>query len=808
MVATYPRQVSAVFSQWTAAFLIFMWCSSGHPAPPYAEISGIYPHLAFFNDEDECGTGAVASWADRLWAITYGPHRPRESSDKLYEIDQNLNVTIRPESIGGTHANRMIHQESQQLFIGRYVIDARRNVRVIRPDAMFGRLTGNARHLADPAHLIYCATMEEGLYQIDVRSLHVAELFADEQIATGTHSALPGYHGKGLYSSQRRLVYANNGEHGETALKNPETPSGCLAEWNGTSTTWSVVRRNQFTEVTGPGGIRGKAGNADPLWSIGWDHRSLILMLLDGDQWQSFRLPKASHCYDGAHGWNTEWPRIRDIGEQDLLMTMHGMFWRFPRGFRSGNTAGIAPRSTYLKVIGDFCQWGGRVVFGCDDTARNEFLNSRKILRGNLATPGQSQSNLWFVDPQALDRFGPASGTGAVWLDETVQGNSVSEPFLFAGFERRALHLAHDTGTTIVFTLEKDARGDGHWTELRTATVPPHGYTWIGFEPGERGEWVRIRPDRDSSGTMAIFHFSNRDTRKDEADQLFAAFRGADEATSPGALLYARGDNQRTLVAATESGCYEMGADLRVARVENPDLHTWMKKNTEILRSPAQPENASMLLVDESGRRWRLPKGPGTASVGRVCREVCTERDLFNCQGTFFELPALNAGGFSKIRPIATHNRSIHDYCSYRGLLVMSGLGGDAEPDAAHIVRSEDKACTLWVGAVDDLWKFGKPRGRGGPWQHTAVQPGVPSDPYLMNGYDKKSLRILNDGQSTASVRIEIDVSGMDTWKCWKSVDVSPGRGEETVFPEGFQAYWIRFVADRDTVLTTDLEYR
>ena len=35
-------------------------------------ISGIYPHLAMFNDEGECGTGAVVPWADRLWVITYG----------------------------------------------------------------------------------------------------------------------------------------------------------------------------------------------------------------------------------------------------------------------------------------------------------------------------------------------------------------------------------------------------------------------------------------------------------------------------------------------------------------------------------------------------------------------------------------------------------------------------------------------------------------------------------------------------------------------------------------------------------------
>jgi hypothetical protein len=49
-------------------------------------VSGIYPHLAMFNDEGECGTGAVVPWAERLWVITYAPHKPTGSSDKLYEI--------------------------------------------------------------------------------------------------------------------------------------------------------------------------------------------------------------------------------------------------------------------------------------------------------------------------------------------------------------------------------------------------------------------------------------------------------------------------------------------------------------------------------------------------------------------------------------------------------------------------------------------------------------------------------------------------------------------------------------------------
>ena len=73
--------------------------------------------------EGECGGGAVVPWADRLWLVTYGPHLPFGSSDKLYEITPDLKQIIRKESIGGTPANRMIHNESNQLFIGPYAID-------------------------------------------------------------------------------------------------------------------------------------------------------------------------------------------------------------------------------------------------------------------------------------------------------------------------------------------------------------------------------------------------------------------------------------------------------------------------------------------------------------------------------------------------------------------------------------------------------------------------------------------------------------------------------------------------------------
>ena len=116
-----------------------------------------------------------------------------------------------------------------------------------------------------------------------------------------------------------------------------------------------------------------------------------------------------------------------------------------------------------------------------------------------------------------------------------------------------------------------------------------------------------------------------------------------------------------------------------------------------------------------------------------------TERDLFNCHGTFYELPAENAGGFAKIRPVTTHNRRVHDYCSYRGLLVMTGIADGVQ--SRRIVRSADGRAAVWVGVVDDLWELGRPRGTGGPWLETLVSPGIPSDPYLMTGYERRRSR-------------------------------------------------------------------
>lgn len=807
-------------------FLLNSCTEEAKKSSPLPQLSGIYPHLAYYNNEGECGTGAVVPWADQLWVITYGPHLPNGSSDQLYEITPDLEQIVRKESIGGTPANRMIHPESQQLFIGPYAIDQQGQVRTIPYQQMPGRHTGNARHLEQPEDKIYYGTMEEGFYEVDVHSLEVKELYEDANGLKGVQysTLLPGAHGKGMYSGQGVLVYSNNGEPSEEALKQFDIPSGVLAEWNGKD--WNTVRRAQFVEVTGPGGIHGNENpETDPIWATGWDHKSVLLGARDADTgWSFYRLPKASHSYDGAHGWNTEWPRIRDVGtkdQPDYLMTMHGMFWRFPKTFTAGNSAGVRPRSTYLKVIGDFARWKDQLVFGCDDSAKKEFLNKRKV-KGGIEGPGQSNSNLWFTDFDTPDQLGPNTAAGAVWLDEPVAANITSEPFLFAGWPKRSCWLHNAGNEAATFTFETDADGTGQWQPLNAHTLEPGESTRVTFDRNQSGEWIRVRTDRETIAT-AHFYYADEEERSAQAATMFEGLATTDQSKVLGGLLYGLGDNRRSLGVATTnfSGTqaddyryYELNEKLELQPKADPKTLDFITGQFAIPQNVVTVEESSVLVVDDSGRRWRFPLGDPkfseltNAGVLRIAREVATERDLLNLHGTFYELPAENADGFAKVRPVASHPFRIHDYASYRGLLVMTGIDPAAGKGNEHVIVSDDEQAAVWAGAIDDLWKLGKPTGQGGPWKNTAVQADEPSDPYLIGFYDRRSLELSHQSAEPVTFTIEVEPIGHGPWMEYQRVTVAPGETYSHQFPDAFQARWIRFVADQNTSVTAFLEYK
>jgi len=812
--------------------LLFGSCSNNENHYGHLHVSGIYPHLAYYNNHAECGTGAVVPWADRLWVITYGQHFPFGSSDKLYEVTPELQQIMRPESVGGTPANRMIHKETNQLFIGPYIIDTSRNVRTLNPEEVPGRHTGVARHLFEPDNKAYLATMEEGFYDVNMHTLETKTYYVDGNVLAKegkipfrqSNPLLPGSHGKGLYSGQGVLVYSNNGEVSKESKERFDIVSGSLSEWDGEN--WNVIRRNQFTEVTGPGGIYGNDNpKTDPIWAVGWDHKSLLLGVRGNGTWSFYRLPKASNSYDGAHGWNTEWPRIRNIASDRndpfYLMTMHGMFWSFPGDFTAGNTSGIRPLSSYLKVIGDFTRWNDRLVFGCDDSAQKEFLNKRTI-KGNIEGAGQSNSNLWFVKPDQLTTLGRTNVAGSIFMNDTVKAGEVSDAYLFAGWKYRSAWIHNKGHLPVTYAFEVDKGGNNNWTLIRTVQLAAGASIGIPFKQSVPGEWIRVRVDNETVTTLS-FVYAPEEIRTSKSENKFKGLATIDDKKSLVGLLYGLPDNRRKmamLAAERDQNLiinetfYEIDSELQVEKTTDRVSEEHMRQKLAIPRDVISVESGSVLIVDDKGRRWRLPKGDEKHTdlinngLSRLCREVVTERDLLNCHGTFYELPAENADGFAKIKPIASHDFAIYDFASYRGLMLLSGVKSNAKPDGKHIFGDADTKAVFWAGVIDDLWEMGKPVGSGGPWMDETVDKHSVSDPYLIGHYDQRIMYLSHQDEEEVSFTVEIDPTGDGNWMQYRTFAVQAGQKISHQFPKEIQMRWIRFSVDKPCRASTLLEYK
>jgi len=771
----------------------------------YTSFSGIYPHLAMTNSDSECGVGAVVPWQNDLWYVTYSAHFPNGSDDKLYQLDTALNVIARSESVGGTPANRMIHTESNQLIIGSHLIDAGKNVRTIPPSTMPGRMTANARHLTDPANRVYFITMEEGIYDVDVNNLTFKTLHADVN-TSGVTSLVPGQHTKGGYTGQNRFMIANNGV------------GGVLAEWKGMTdgdpnlpASWTLIDVNKHTEITTKGGIYGATSQNDPVWSLGWDKRSVLLNVCDnGGIWKRYRLPKGSYTHDADHGWYTEWPRIRDIGYNNgnYLMNMHGLMYQFPANFSHSNTGGIQPFSSFLKMIVDFAEWNNKIVLGCNDATK--FSNG--------LCP-RDQSNLLFTTREELAAYGGKPyAFGSIWMNDSINAGVPSEAMLINGYENRVIHLTQNTGKDVIFKLETDISGNNQWTELARITVPAVGYAYYLISSKLDAQWLRIVPDTKIKLASATFYMSNPYCTAEPG--LISSIPGPAEKTSltSGVIRPMAEADMKLQFAADifdEQGVmttayYEIDGLMNFVKITNTTAENALR-TTYLPTKDFSVDNASVIMAS-AGKQYRLPMGdeafsnPLVSGYARGIREVVTERSLMNIHGTFYELPRDDAGGFLKIRPICTHNKQIFDFCSWRGMLVLSGNFIGSENDA-HFRKSADGKAGLWLGNVDDLFKMGTPRGIGSTWKETQVNANIPSFPYLMQGYTNKKVLLSHNLNETVNFTLEIDFMAEGSFVKAFTIPVKAGETVTFNFPTGFNAQWVRTVTDKDCVATATFYY-
>jgi len=423
----------------------------------------------------ECGIGALMPWADALWAVTYNSHTESTGTGLgLYRIDETLRAE-RVHVSNGTHANRLVHRESNQCFIGPYAIDIRGNYRFIR-DFKNQRLTATMRHLTDPANRVYMLTMEGLLFEVDVHSLKprlLVDLVKNMKIAKRPHF-------KGGFTGQGRVVVANNGfyQYGEN--------DAGLFEWDGKS--WNRLSGKPHMECAG----RADMGNV--IFCTGWDESSSLFWALVNGRWQKYRLPRASHAF--MHAWQTEWMRIREVETEHFLMDMHGLFFELqPIAFENA-IWGVKPICQHLRIIPDYCAFRGLLALAGNQASPNA---------DNNPVGGQPQAGLWFGKTDDLWSWGKPAGWGGPWRRTPVKAGVASEPFLMTGFDKKMVHLKADRAGA-AFDIEIDFLGNGEWEKYETVNLGTRQYARHIFPDGFSAHWVRIVPKTTCTASAEFFY--------------------------------------------------------------------------------------------------------------------------------------------------------------------------------------------------------------------------------------------------------------------------------------------------------------
>ncbi|WP_236601504.1 hypothetical protein [Ktedonobacter sp. SOSP1-52] len=450
-------------------------------------IGGVIPGLAVKGDalpaRSECGIGGLMAWADRLWFITYVSHtRTTGAGTGLYEVDEDLQIRKRPESVVGTYANRLLHTETNQVILGPHLIDVEGNVRTIEA-LQDHRLAATMRHLHDPANKVYFLTMEGLFLEFDLNTFNIEQLYDLTQELQVPRGAQP--HFKSGHTSHGRVVVTNN-TYDERDFAGTQA-AGRLAEWDGER--WTILERTGFNEVTG----RMNFGSA--IFATGWDKASAILRVFTDGSWSRYRLPKASHTFD--HFWQTEWPRIREVEHERFLMDCHGMFYELSPTSYGGKVWGVRPISTHLRVVPDFCAFRGFLVMG-----------------GNQVTPthdsnllaGEPQAGLWFGKTDDLWQFGKPRGWGGPWWEAPVRSDVPSDPYLMTGFEHKGLHLYHDAPQTVDITIEVDFLGTQNWQTYDTLSIPAGKYVHHEFPTAFSAHWVRFTSNTTCNATAYLMY--------------------------------------------------------------------------------------------------------------------------------------------------------------------------------------------------------------------------------------------------------------------------------------------------------------
>ena len=183
-------------------------------------------------------------------------------------------------------------------------------------------------------------------------------------------------------------------------------------------------------------------------------------------------------------------------------------------------------------------------------------------------------------------------------------------------------------------------------------------------------------------------------------------------------------------------------------------------------------------------------------------RPVTTERFLMNAYGTWYNLSTwLNHSGaagpenygvegtdYPILEPIARYVDTITDFCVFNGKFVIGT--NNMSPHNGSFPNSGQANSAIKFSDIEDIWKGGKPIGRGYFWYKDSLTSGTASDAMLIRGYDKKSVQVYNGSASSIDITISV-VNYSDTYTL-STLTVAAGAFGTYQFPDGCGGDWVK----------------
>lgn len=430
----------------------------------------------------ETGIGAAIPWANRLWFVTYPDENLNGIGCGLWSMDESLVPRFEVET-NVTSAARCVL--SDKLFIGTSVIDSAGNITAQtgwqsteRP-AAFAKLPGSA--------YLWALAMSGNIWKIDPAT-QVATLAKDN----AGLSIVGQPHGKGLWGhpTGRYLFAALNGHAG----------NGRLAVFDTQTLTWATtIDTNSWVEVAGS-----YDGNSH-FWATGHDFKSGLFWMFDPVTYSAtpkkFRIPLPSR--QQLQSWQQEWMRIRAVETERYLMDFHGGFFQLSIALSGDNTVAngfplLEPVCRHIRTIPDFTFWNGYLVLTG---------NQNSPQSGNkYTTAGQPNSGLLLTTSDDLWSWGKPGGTGHWWIEESVSANTLSEPMLMNGYDKKCLHLANGAGSDVQVEVYVY---NNHTPYLYdTITVAAGKFEPVVFPDGFAADWVAVKPLSTCTSFTAGVKFS------------------------------------------------------------------------------------------------------------------------------------------------------------------------------------------------------------------------------------------------------------------------------------------------------------